>query len=284
MKTLITIAATALSIRFDCTKAIALGLMVILLLGLLCVPQPAYAQFSGLSSAFGFVNQAVGVLQNFINNVMKPLLDSIQTAAQAIQRLLGQLRQLWETIVWPLDAINQAKALALQLIGLFRGLLDALYGIGVNSAQLPNPAALESIMRNKQFGDHGALVTAYGTVFGALPSAADAHPQERALIDADDSLAIDQLMTLKMADAGADQVLEAARSVENEATRFAPGTAAMATAAAYAAAIQSQAHMQKMIAGQLRQEAARFAHDTMAIKRGAELTRETKSKVTDLNR
>lgn len=284
MRGLATIAAAVLSLRFDATKSTAVGLTVLLLVGLFCVPQPAYGQFGGLSSAFGFVNQAVGALQNFINNVMRPLLDSIQTAAQAIQRLLGQLRQLWETIVWPLDAINQAKALALQLIGLFRGLLDGLYGIGVNSAQLPNPAALESVMRNKQFGDHGALVAVYGSVFGSLPPASDAHPQERALMDSDDAMAIDQLMTLKMADAGADQVLEAARAVENEATRFAPGTAAMSTAAAYAAAIQSQAHMQRMIAGQLRQEAARLAHENMAIKRGANFTRESKNKMTDLNR
>lgn len=284
MRSLLTIATTGLSFKVDATKTIALGLTILLLVTLLCVPQPAYGQFGGLSSAFGFVNDAVGALQNFINNVMRPLLDSIQTAAQAIQRLLGQIRQLWETIVWPLDAINQAKALALQLIGLFRGLLDSLYGVGVNSAQLPNPAALESVMRNKQFGDHGALVAVYGTVFGTLPSVNDAHPQERALMDADDAMAIDQLMTLKMADAGADRVLEAARAVENEATRYAPGTAAMATASAYAAAIQSQAHMQKMIAGQLRQEAARLAHDNMAIKRGANFTRESKGKITDLNR
>lgn len=284
MKTFIAIATMVFSFRFDCTKTIAVGLTIMLLLGLLCVPQPAYGQFGGLSSAFGFVNQAVSALQNFINNVMRPLLDSIQTAAQAIQRLLGQLRQLWETIVWPLDAINQAKALAFQLIGLFRGLLDGLYGIGVNSAQLPNPAALENIMRNKQFADYGSLVVVYRSVFGTLPSASDAHPEERALMDAGDAMAIDQLMTLKMADAGADQVLEAARAVEFEATRFAPGTAAMATAAAYAATIQSQAHMQKMIAGQLRQEAARLAHDNMAIKRGATFTRESKNKITDLNR
>jgi hypothetical protein len=284
MKTIVTIASAVLSLRLEGTKTIAVGLTIVLFLGFLCVPQPAYGQFGGLSSAFGFVNQAVSALQNFISNVMRPLLDSIQTAAQAVQRLLGQLRQLWETIVWPLDAINQAKALALQLIGLFRGLLDGLYGIGVNSAQLPNPAALEGLMRNKQYGDHGALVAVYGSVFGTLPPASDAHPQERALMDADDAMAIDQLMTLKMADAGADRVLEAARAVENEATRFAPGTAAMSTAAAYAAAIQSQAHIQKMIAGQLRQEAARLAHDNMAIKRGANFTRESKNKMTDLNR
>jgi hypothetical protein len=58
----------------------------------------------------------------------------------------------------------------------------------------------------------------------------------------------------------------------------------MATASAYSAAIQSQAHMQKMIAGQLRQEAARLAHDNMAIKRGADFTRESRDKITNLNK
>jgi hypothetical protein len=65
---------------------------------------------------------------------------------------------------------------------------------------------------------------------------------------------------------------------------MAPGTAAMVSAAAYTAAVQSQAHVQKMIAGQLRQEAARLAHDTMLLKRGATFTRESRNKVTDLNR
>ena len=285
MRTLLVLSAALLAgTKFDGSKVIALGMVGLLLFGLLLAPQPAFAQFDGLTSVFGLVNQAVSALQTFISNVMKPLLEDIQSAAQALQRFLTQLRQLWEEIVWPLQAIAQAKALALQLIGLFRGPLNGLYGIDVNSAQLPNPAALESIMRNKQAGDRGALASAYGQVFGALPAVSDAHPEERNLIDADDAMAIDQLMTLKMADAGADQVLAAAQAVENEASRFAPGTAAMATASAYSAAIQSQAHMQKMIAGQLRQEAARLAHDNMAIKRGADFTRESRDKITNLNK
>ena len=101
---------------------------------------------------------------------------------------------------------------------------------------------------------------------------------------ADDAMAIDQLMTLKMGDAGADRVLQAAEAVESEGLRVAPGTAAITSAAAYVAALQSQAHMQKMIGGQLRQEAARLAHETMGIKRGAAFTRETRGKVTDLNK
>jgi hypothetical protein len=39
-----------------------------------------------------------------------------------------------------------------------------------------------------------------------------------------------------------------------------------------------------MLAGQLRQEAARLAHDTMTLKRGANFTRESRTKVSELNK
>lgn len=268
------------------TKLLAVGLAGFLALAMV-VPQPVQAQFNPLSSitaAFNAVNQVANTILNFINNTMRPLLEGIQSASQALRGFLDQLRNLWEQVVWPTSEINRARALAQRLIGTFRGLLNSLYAIGVNSAQLPNPVRLEGVMRNRQVNDQAQLVAAFQQTFGALPAPADVHPQERNLIDVDDALAIDQLMTLKMGDAAADQVLQAAEAVEDEATRMAPGTAAMASAAAYIAAVQSQAHMQKMIAGQLRQEAARLAHDTMMLKRGATFTRESRNKMTELNR
>jgi hypothetical protein len=251
------------------------------------VPQPAVAQFGflgGLTGLFNTVNQVANNVLSFINNIMRPLLEGIQSASQALRGFLDQLRNLWEQIVWPISEINRARALAQQLIGTFRGLLNNLYSIGVNSAQLPNPTQLESIMRNRQVNDQAQLASAFRRTFGPLPAPADVHPEERNLIDVDDALAIDQLMTLKMGDASADQVLQAAAAIEDEATRLAPGTAAMVSAAAYVASLQSQAHMQKMIAGQLRQEAARIAHDTMILKRGATFTRESRNKMSELNR
>jgi hypothetical protein len=127
-------------------------------------------------------------------------------------------------------------------------------------------------------------VNSFQQTYGALPAPADAHPEERNLIDADDALAIDQLMTLKMADAAADEVLQAAQAIEDESTSTAPGTAAMLSAAAYIASVESQAYMQKMLAGQLRQEAARLAHDTMTLKRTASFARDSRNSITDLNR
>jgi hypothetical protein len=265
-------------------------LLVIGLIGLLAcsmlAPQTASAQFnplSGITSAFNAVNQAVSNYLNFINNLIVPLLEGIRSASQGLQSFVSQLRNLWEQTVWPISEIDRAKALAQQLIVAFRGMLNSLYTISVSSAQLPNPVRLEGMMRNHQVNDQGQLAAAFQQTFGALPALTDVHPQERNLIDVDDALAIDQLVTLKMADAAADQALQAAEAIEDEGTRMAPGTAAMSSAAAYLAAVQSQAHMQKMIAGQLRQEAAKLAHDAMALKRSAAFTRESRDKVTELN-
>ncbi len=266
--------------------ALIVMLVVLMLCGLM-VPQPAYAQLgplSGITSLLNTANQAANTLLTFIRNSMRPVLESIRSGAQGLQSTLGQLRSFWEQTVWPISEINRARALAQQLINIFRDPLNSLYNVNVHSAQLPNPAQLESIMRNRHTGDHGEMSTAFRQTFGALPAAADAHAEERSLIDVDDALAIDQLMILKMGDAGAAQVLRAAESIEDEATRVAPGTAAMASAAAYVAAVQSQAHMQKMIAGQLRLEAARLAHDTMTLKRSSRFTRESRTRITELNR
>jgi len=265
-------------------KLLALTLALVLLCGMLA-PQPVYAQgFGGLTAIVSAINGVAGSVLTFINSTMRPLLDGIRTAANQLQTFLGQLRSLWEQIVWPLGEIDRIRGLAQQLISQFRGRMNALYFLGVNSAQLPNPASLESIVRNRQVNDHAALVSAYTRTYGVLPAANDAHPEERNLVDVDDAMAINQLMTLKQADAGADQTLRAAEAIEEEATRMAPGTAAYASAAAYLAAVQSQAHMQKMIAGQLRQEAARLAHETMLLKRGAAFTRESRNKMTEMSK
>ncbi len=288
MRILFLISATVLfvSSRPGGRKILAVGLAALLAV-VMVVPQPAHAQLNplaGITAVFNAVNQTANRILDFINNTMRPELDGIQSASEALRGFLNRLRNLWEQIVWPISEINRVRSLAQQLIDAFRGPLNNLYSISVNSAQLPNPVRLESVMRNRQVHDHGQLVPAFQQAFGVLPAAADVHPEERDLIDIDDALAVDQLMTLKMGDAAADRVLQAAEAIEDEATVMAPGTAAMSSAAAYIAAVQSQAHVQKMIAGQLRQEAARLAHDTMMLKRGSAFTREARNKLTELNR
>ena len=50
---------------------------------------------------FNAVNRVANTVLSFINNTMRPLLEGIRSAAQALQGLLTQLRNLWEQVVWP---------------------------------------------------------------------------------------------------------------------------------------------------------------------------------------
>jgi hypothetical protein len=113
------------------------ALLVTLVLAL-CVlaPQPAYAQLGGITGLFNVINGVANQVLSFINNTMRPILESVRSASQAIQGFLSQLRNLWEQVVWPVSEINRARALAASLIGTFRGLLNGMYAVTVNSAQL----------------------------------------------------------------------------------------------------------------------------------------------------
>src|SRR2546430_17552782 len=108
---------------------------------------------------------------------MRPILESIRNTSSVVQNILGALRNFFEQIVWPLAEINRIRALVQQLIALFSGALNSLYGINVSSAQLPNPRQLETIMRNKNAGDLAGLRTAFVQTYGPVPAAGEAHPQ-----------------------------------------------------------------------------------------------------------
>jgi hypothetical protein len=98
----------------------------------------------------------------------------------------------------------------------------------------------------------------------------------------DDALALDNLKTLKATDAADDLTLQAAEGIEDAAGQAAPGSAPFLTASAVAATIQSQALTQKMIAAELRQEAARLAHDNALRKRGTVFTGNVNTQILNL--
>ena len=84
--------------------------------------------------------------------------------------MLGQFRNLWEQVVYPLQLINRARALVSSMIAQFRGLLTALMRVNVSSAQLPNPVLLESSIRNPSTGDFAQLTNAFGQTYRAFPN------------------------------------------------------------------------------------------------------------------
>ena len=227
------------------------GVMVMTMVG---VPQPAHAQsgiFSGIEAILDVIN------------------GMIQTALTSINTVRTALINLQQLVAWPQQLITEAKGQVTQMIMQYRSLMSNIFHVNLNSATLPNPQALEAVIRDHQVNDFTSLVRTYGSAYGLIPVATAANPTDRALSDMDDALALDNLKLLKASDQATDIELQSADSIENAASQAAPGSAPFLTATAIVSGIHSQALTQKMLAAELRQEAARLAHRNTLVKENA---------------
>jgi len=248
-------------------RLVAVTLAGVMLVTLVGAPQPAQAQMGILG--------AIQAVLNVINRVIHPALTAINTVRTAV----NNLQQL---VVWPQRLINQARAQVMQMIGQYRNLMSNIFKINLNSATLPAPQALEAIMRDHQVGNFQALRAMFANNYGAIPVVASASAGDRAMSDMDDALTLDNLKTLKAADQATDIELQSADALENSSGQAAPGSAPFLTATAITSAIHAQALTQKLLAAELRQEAARLAHRNKLRKENAANTTQLRGVLVNL--
>jgi hypothetical protein len=257
-------------------SAIAILLVALILVGLVA-PRPAVAQIGALGVA-----AAAAAVVSLITNTIGSLLGTSNNLLGSINGFFQALVNLWENVVYPIALINQARLMVTQLIAQFRGLVTAIGNINVHSATLPSPTALETIMRNGSIGDFGQFNQAYRTTYQQLPPATDIDPGDLQRVDMSDAFAMDTLKTLKASDDVVNQTLQASQTIEDEAAQAAPGSAAYLTGAGIVAAVENQAMMQRMLAAELREEAAILAHTNAIRKRQADMASQFGQNVTNL--
>jgi hypothetical protein len=228
-----------------------------------------------LAEAQGGLVQAIQAVLNVINGMLKSALTAINTARAAINAL-------YQNFVWPVQLINQARAQVTQMINQYRALMASILNMNLSSATLPTPQSLETMMRDHRVNNFNSLTQSFGNTYGAIPTSVDASQADRDMSDMDDALTLDSLKTLKASDNATDLELQAANSIENSATQAAPGSAPFMTASAVASSIRSQALTQKMLAAELRQEAAHIAHQNGFRKRGATFTTQFRTLMMNL--
>jgi hypothetical protein len=216
-------------------------------------PRPVFAQS---------LWAAIQAVLNVINGIIQTALNSINSVRSAIS-------QFYQISVWPQQLISQAQSLVTQMINRYRSLMAGIFNTNLNSATMPATQGLEAVIRNSQTSDFSALSSNYTSVYGTLPSPTAASATDRTLIDMDDALAQGTLKTLKESDDAVNLTLSVADQIENAASQAAPGSTPFLTASAVTASIRSQALTQKMLAVDLRQEAAHLAHANALRKRGA---------------
>jgi hypothetical protein len=141
---------------------------------------------------------------------------------------------------------------------------------------------MESLLRDHQVNNFGELTQSYNTTYRTIPAPSDASQADRDMSDIDDALALDNFKTLKASDSAVDLELQTADSVESAASQAAAGSTPFLTATAAASGIRSQAVTQKMLAAELRQEAARIAHQNGLRKRGTAFTTQLRGVLMNL--
>ena len=240
-------------------KVAALTLTGALVLGSLGSPLPARAQVpSGIAGA---IQAVVNVIQGLI-----------QSALAAINNVRSALANLEQVVVWPQQLIKQARGQVGLMMAQYRNLMTGLLYTSLRSATLPASQSFEALVRDHQVNNFSSLTTAYTNTYGLVPAATEANSTDRAMADMDDAMALDTLKLLKASDQATDVEIQAANSVENTAAQAAPGSTPFLTATAIVSSINSEALTQRMLAAELRQEAAHLAHQNTLLKENANYT------------
>ena len=220
------------------------------ILAILAMPTEAHAGIFGVFDAiFGLIAGQIG------------------TALQEITTVTRETQQLYESTMWPLALINQARGFVSNSITGYRSGMSSIFYMPVHSATLQGPEQMEQILHSRDITQLAGFETTFHANYGTVPVANTASNQDRLMMDMDDALGQENLKATIASDQGADTILAVANTLENQAATATPGSAPFITAQAQVADLRCQAFMQKMLAAQLRQEAGRIAHDSALMKR-----------------
>lgn len=235
---------------------------------LLLIPVRAHA---GIADVISLLTTITSTLKNSVGQVLSGI-QTINTTIRAFER----------QVVWPVTLINQARAEVSQVRAQFSSLTAEIHSIQTSSATLLNPKQLESLLRSQQAANFSQISNSYKLVYQPLPLTNQATVTQRNLVDADDAFALGALKTATLSDQTSEQMLTVADGLEQQAALSAPGSASILAAQAEAANLQNQAMLQKLLAADLRQEAAGLAHANSLRKQSADATRDLRNNVRQI--
>jgi hypothetical protein len=248
---------------------LAVTLAGVIFVTLVVTPPQAQAQ--------GGIIQAIQAVLKVLNTLILPVVNSIHGTRSANSTF-------YQTTVCPVQSISQANAQVLQMMGQYGNLMSRILGINLRSATLPAPQSMETLLRDHQVNNFAGLRQSFNSTYRTIPTTTDASQADRDMADFDDALTLDSLKTLKASDSATDLELQAANSLESAAGQAAAGSTPFLTATATTSSIRSQALTQKMLAAELRQEAARIAHQNGLRKRGAMFTTQLRGTIMNLSK
>lgn len=265
-------------------------IIAVLVVIALLVPTPVHAQIGFItgiinlvSSGLSAVSGVLSAVNTTLQNVIGPLLSSISGAMSAIQNITQGILDFQQNTVYPLAAINSARALVGQVQGIYNS-IRGIWNTVVRSATLANPQGLENVILSKDAGQIGSVAARFSAVYSPLPAATEVHPSTRDVIDSSDAASQAAMKRSMAIDDIADRELAAADQMMSALSSTAPGTAEMIGAQAGAWVVRSQAYTQQALAEMMRLRAIELAGQGAQMKESARFTRETRNKLMQMSR
>ncbi|HZQ17883.1 MAG TPA: hypothetical protein VFA90_04110 [Terriglobales bacterium] len=229
---------------------------------------PGTARAIGLTDILTLLNTITGTIKNVIGG-----------ALGEIQMVKADLNTFEETVLWPVAALNQTRGFINSTRNQYQSLMNQIHAISNNSATLATPIQLENLFRSSNSANLGQLSPVYTTVYASVPGANNASQIQRDLMDMDDALAVGSLKTAVVSDQTTSEMLSLADSIEQQSSTAAPGSGPMLATEGQIASLESQAYLTKILAADLRQEAAKLANQNMLMKQSAANTRNLQNQI-----
>jgi len=227
------------------------------------------------------VSAHAGIFDVF-SEIFGTIQSDIGSSLKSINQLTQQVQQLYQTTMWPLAALNQA-----------RGFVRIRFELSHQMNQIfsiPQRAQSQRVRSSS----NRSCIAASRRRFRRLarvsrPTTAQFHsrtaPRPRTPNDGHGRrTGPGEPETTLIADQGADTILQTANQMENQVATATPGSNPYLTAQAQVSNLRCQAYLQKMLAAQLRQEAGRIAHDNALLKRRTTITGGINSLITGRSR
>ena len=201
-----------------------------------------------IEMCFVLPKYAHGQFLSIFDSIFSSIQNDIGSSLSSINQVIQQTQKLYQTVLAPLAALNQARGFVANSINSFRGQMNQIFNTPFTSAVTPGPQQFESILHSRLSSEIPALQTSFTSNYGAIPQGNTASPQDRVMMDVDDALGQENLKTTLIADQGADVILQTANQMENQVAVSTPGSNPFLTAQAQVANLRCQAYIQKMLA------------------------------------
>ena len=221
----------------------------------------------------------IGDILSLFHTITSTLQGPIGDVLSEMRKVSAAVNNFRQQVIWPLALINQTRAFVSATRARYTGLMSQIEGIKNNSATLALPVQLESAFRSAQTGSMGQLPSIYTQVYQPVVLSGSAQPMQRNLMDIDDAMSMDSLKIAMVSDQTTQSMLTLADSLEQQAMTAAPGSASMVTAQARVADLETQAQLAKMLAAQLREEAAKLAHENALLKQRSVATQNLQNQI-----